>query len=72
LIFRADLVLLEEIKHKSFRTTTEVSPCPCDAKDKDLLEPDRLKIVVNLQKYQEETKARKDPKDKARVFDVGA
>jgi hypothetical protein len=36
---------------------TDVSPCPNEAKDKDLFEPDRIKAVVNLQNYQEETKA---------------
>jgi hypothetical protein len=71
LLFGAEAVLSEEIKHKSFRTTMEVSPCPSEAEDKDLLESDRLKAVTNLQKYQEEMKALRDPKVKPRVFDVG-
>jgi hypothetical protein len=43
-------VLSEEMKHRSLRTSMEVPPCPTEAKDKDLLEPDRLKVVANLQK----------------------
>jgi hypothetical protein len=70
-MFGAEVVLPEEIKHKSFQTTTEASPCPSEAEDKDLLELDRLKVIVNLQKYQEEIKAWRDPKVKLRVFEVG-
>jgi hypothetical protein len=49
----------------------EVSPCPNKAEDKELLEPDMLKAVVNLQKYQEETKAWRDPNVKQEIFQVG-
>jgi hypothetical protein len=49
----------------------EVPVCPSKAKEKDLLESDRLKAVANLQKYQEETRAWRDPKVKLRKFDVG-
>jgi hypothetical protein len=49
----------------------EVSPYPSEAEDKDLLELVRHKAVVNLQKYQEETQAWKDPKVKSRDFEVG-
>jgi hypothetical protein len=49
----------------------EVSPCPSEAEDKDLLEPGMLKAVVNLQKYQEETKAWRDPNVKQKNFHVG-
>jgi hypothetical protein len=55
LLFRAEAVLLDEIKHQSLRTTAEVPPCPSEAKEKDLLESERLKVVENLQKYQDET-----------------
>jgi hypothetical protein len=70
-MFGAEVVLPAEIKHKSFQTTTKASPCPSEAEDKDLLELDRLKVIVNLQKYQEEIKAWRDPKVKLRVFEVG-
>jgi hypothetical protein len=45
--------------------------CPSEAEEKDLLESDKLKVVANLQKYQEETRAWRDPKVKLREFDVG-
>jgi hypothetical protein len=50
LLLGAEEVLSEEMKHRSLRTSTEVPPCPTEAEDKDLLEPDRLKVVANLQK----------------------
>jgi hypothetical protein len=71
LLFGAKAVLLEEIKHWSLRTTSEVSPCPSEAKDTNLLESDMLKAMVNLQKYQEETRAWRDPKVKRREFNIG-
>jgi hypothetical protein len=49
----------------------EASPCPNQVIDKDLLESDRLKAVVNLQKYRAEMKAWRNPKVKPRGFDVG-
>jgi hypothetical protein len=50
---------------------TEASACPSEAEEKDLLESDGLKAIANLQKYQEETTAWRDPKVKLREFDVG-
>jgi hypothetical protein len=57
LMYGAEAVLLEEIKHQSLWTTTETIACPNEMEEKDLLESDRLKAVVNLEKYQEETRA---------------
>jgi hypothetical protein len=71
LLFRAEAVLPEEIKHQSLRTTAEAPPCPNKAEEKDLLELERLKAVTNLQKYQDETRSWRDPKVKKRDFDVG-
>jgi hypothetical protein len=48
LLFRAKAVLPKEIKHQSLRTTAEAPPCPNEAKEKDLLESDKLKAVTNL------------------------
>jgi hypothetical protein len=62
LLFGAEAVLPEEIKHQSLRTTTEAPPC---------LELERLKAIVNLQKYQDETRSWRDLKVKKRDFDVG-
>jgi hypothetical protein len=44
-------MLPEEIKHRSLRTATETVPCPNEAEEKDLLDSDRLKAVVYLEKY---------------------
>jgi hypothetical protein len=71
LLFGAEAVLPEEIKHQSLRTTTEAPPCPTEDEEKDLLESDRLKAVTNLQKYQDETMSWRDLKVKKREFDVG-
>jgi hypothetical protein len=71
LLFGAKAVLPEEIKHRSPRTTTEVHACPTKAEDKDLLEPDRFKAVDSLQKYEDETRAWRDPKVKLREFNIG-
>jgi hypothetical protein len=48
LLFGAEPVLLEAVKHRSLRTTMEVPPCPTEVEDKDLLETNRLKAVANL------------------------
>jgi hypothetical protein len=64
LMYGAEAVLLEEIKHRILRTTTETTECPNKAEDKDLLESDRLKAVVNLEKYQKEIRAWRNPKVK--------
>jgi hypothetical protein len=45
-------MLPEEIKHQSLWATTKNIVCPSEAKEKDLLESDRLKAVSNRQKYQ--------------------
>jgi hypothetical protein len=48
LLFRAEAVLPEEIKHQSLCTTVKAAPCPNEAEEKDLLEPNRPKAVTNL------------------------
>jgi hypothetical protein len=67
----AEAVLPEEVKHRSLRTATMAPSCPSEAEEKDLLESDKLKVVANLQKYQKETRAWRDPKVKLWDFDVG-
>jgi hypothetical protein len=47
-LYRAEVVLLEEIKHQSLQIAMEVPLCPGEAEDKDFQEPDRLKEVANL------------------------
>jgi hypothetical protein len=70
-LFGADTVLREEIRHKSLGTTTEVNSCPNEAEEKDLLEPERLKAVANLQKYQDETRSWRDPKVTKKDLHIG-
>jgi hypothetical protein len=48
LLFRAEAVLLEEIKHQILCTTVEAPPCPNEAEEKDLLASKMLKGVTNL------------------------
>jgi hypothetical protein len=71
LLFGAEAVLPEEIKHQSMCTTAEAPPCPREAKEKDLMESDRLKAVANLQKYQDETRSWMDLKVKKKDSDMG-
>jgi hypothetical protein len=51
------------------RATAERTTRPNKAEEKDLLESDRLKAVTNLKKYQEETRAWRDPKVKLKEFE---
>jgi hypothetical protein len=71
LMYRAQAVLPEEVKHRNLRTATATPACPSKAEEKDLLESNRLKVVANLQKYQKETRAWRDPKVKLQEFEVG-
>jgi hypothetical protein len=71
LLFGAEAVLPEEVKHQRLWTKVEVPPCPSEAKKKDLLESERLKAVANLQKYLDETRSWANQKVKKREFDVG-
>jgi hypothetical protein len=71
LLFKAEAVLPEEIKHQSLRTTMEAPSCPNEAEEKDLLESERLKAVTNLWRYQDETRNWRDLNDKKREFDMG-
>jgi hypothetical protein len=50
---------------------TEAPACPSEAEEKDLLESDRLKAILNFQKYQEEIRAWRDTKVKLYQFNEG-
>jgi hypothetical protein len=71
LMYGAKSMLPEEIKHRSLRATAENIVCPSEAEEKDLLKSDRLKAMSNLQKYQQEKRAWRDPKVKLKQFKVG-
>jgi hypothetical protein len=68
LLYREELVTLEEIKLHSARTRAEVIHNPTEAESKDLIEPERMKAVENLQSYQNETIACRDKKSKAKAY----
>jgi hypothetical protein len=70
LMYGAEAKLPEEIKHRSLWAIADGTPFPIEAEDKDLLESDKLKAVTNLEKYQEETRAWRDPKVKLKQFEV--
>jgi hypothetical protein len=70
-MYGVEAMLLEEIKHQTLRATTENTVCHSEAEEKDFLESDRLKAVSNLQKYQQQTRAWRDPKVKLKQFKVG-
>jgi hypothetical protein len=70
-MYGAEAVLPKEVKHRSLRTAIEAPACPSKAEEKDLLEPNKLKVVANLQKYQEETESWRGSKVKLRELDVG-
>jgi hypothetical protein len=48
LMYGAEAMLPEEIKHQSLRAIVENTVCPNEAEEKDLLKSDRLKVVSNL------------------------
>jgi hypothetical protein len=64
LMYGAEAMLPEEIKHRSLWAAAESTTCPNEVEEKDLLESDRLKEVTNLEKYQTEIRAWRDPKVK--------
>jgi hypothetical protein len=71
LMYGAEAMLPEEIKHRSLWAAAERTTCPNEVEEKDLLESDRLKAVTNLEKYQTEIRAWRDPKVKLKEFKAG-
>jgi hypothetical protein len=71
LLFRAEAVVPEEIKHWNLHTAMEAPTCPNEIEERDLVELDMLKVVANLQKCQDETRSWHDSKVKIRELDVG-
>jgi hypothetical protein len=64
-------VTSEEIKLRSSRTRSEAIYSPTEAKSNDLLEPEQIKAVDNLQSYQNEMRAWRDKKVKQKSIKVG-
>jgi hypothetical protein len=62
---------VKEIKLHSARTKTEATYSPSEAESKDLLEPECIKAIKNLQSYQNETRAWRDKKVKLKHIEAG-
>jgi hypothetical protein len=52
------------------RTRSEAVYNPTKAESKDLIEPERMKAVKNLQAYQNETRAWRDKKVTEKIIEV--
>jgi hypothetical protein len=70
LLYGEEPITPEEIKLHSARIMTKATYCPSKAESKDLLEPERMKVVENLQCYQNETRAWRDKKVKPKHIEV--
>jgi hypothetical protein len=70
LLYGEESVTPEEIKLCSARTKVEAIYNPTELESKDLLEPERMKAVENLQSYQNETKAWRDKKVKQKHIEA--
>jgi len=51
LLFGEEAVTLEELKHRSPHTNIKAQPIVSEKDSKDILEPEKLKAIQNLQKY---------------------
>jgi hypothetical protein len=71
LMYGEEPVTPVEIKLRSAKTKTEAIYSPSEAKSKDLLEPKHMKVVKNLQCYQNETRAWRDKKVKLKHIEAG-
>jgi hypothetical protein len=71
LLYGEEPVTLEEIKLRNARPRTEATYSPSEPESKDLLEPEHMKAVVNLQCYQNETRALRDNKVKPKYIEAG-
>jgi hypothetical protein len=71
LLYGEEPVTPKEIKLRSARTNTEAIHSPSEAESKDLLKPECMKVVKNIQSYQNETKAWRDKKVKLKRIEVG-
>jgi hypothetical protein len=71
LLYREEPVTPEEIKLRSARTKMEATYSPSEAESKDLLEPEWMKAVENLQSYQNETRAWRNKKVKLKNIEAG-
>jgi Skp family chaperone for outer membrane proteins len=70
LLYGEEPMTPEEIKFCSTRTRLEVVYSPLEAKSKDLIETEKMKVVKKLQAYQNEMTAWRDKKVKEKIIEV--
>jgi hypothetical protein len=71
LLYDEEPVTPKEIKLWSARTKPEAIYNPTEVESKDLLEPELMKVIKNLQSYQNETRAWRDKKVKQKDIEDG-
>jgi hypothetical protein len=71
LLYGEEPITPEEIKLRNARTRTKATYSPSNVESKDLLEPERMKAMENLQCYQNETRAWSDKKVKRKHIEAG-
>jgi hypothetical protein len=71
LLYDEEPVTPKEIKLRSARTKAEAIYNPTEVVFKDLLEPELMKVIENLQSYQNETRAWRDKKVKQKDIENG-
>jgi hypothetical protein len=70
-LYKEEPITPKEINLRSARTRTKAIYSPSEAESKDLLEPERMKAVDNLECYQNETRAWRDKKVKPKHIEAG-
>jgi hypothetical protein len=68
LLYGEQPVTPQEIKLHNGRTSAETIHNPTEAESKELLEAERMKVVKNLQSYQNKIRAWRDKKSKAKAY----
>jgi hypothetical protein len=71
LLFGEEPVTPEEIKFQSARIRLASIYSPIEIESKDLLEPERMRVIKNLHTYQDEMRAWRDKKVKEKTIEVG-
>jgi hypothetical protein len=71
LLYGEEPITPEEIKLRCARTKAEAIYYPTKTESKDLLEPEWMKAVKNLQSYHNETRAWRDKRVRQKQIKVG-
>jgi hypothetical protein len=71
LLYGGQPVTPKEIKLRNARTRAEAIHNPTEVESKDLLEPQHMRVIENLQSYQNETRAWRYKKVKQKHIKAG-